>query len=293
MVLRWGMDLSEIRRLVIVSISSDDVLVEKLVLKGGNALDLIHRIGARASIDLDFSMEGDFEDLAEVMARLQHALADRFGSNGYRVFDLKFGPRPSVVRPEQSKVWGGYRAEFKIIRDEHYKKLSGDLSSIRRNATVIGPGHQRVFTIDISKFEYCKPKVEAEIDDYTVYVYTPAMIAAEKLRAICQQMPEYVHRRYNTATPRARDFYDIHAILTDGHVDLDTDDGLELIRNMFAAKEVPLRLLGKIAEQRAAHEKDWQAVLDSVPPSSKPRDFVFYFEFVVQYVGRLEALWVE
>jgi hypothetical protein len=34
------MDLDQIRRLVIISIFSDDVLVDRLVLKGGNALEI-------------------------------------------------------------------------------------------------------------------------------------------------------------------------------------------------------------------------------------------------------------
>ncbi len=39
------MDLKDIRRLVIVALFSDDELMEKLVLKGGNALDVIYNIG--------------------------------------------------------------------------------------------------------------------------------------------------------------------------------------------------------------------------------------------------------
>ena len=42
-ILRRGalrMDLDQIRRLVIISVFSDDVLVDRLVLKGGNALEI-------------------------------------------------------------------------------------------------------------------------------------------------------------------------------------------------------------------------------------------------------------
>ena len=61
-----------------------------------------------------------------------------------------------------------------------------------------------VFTIDLSKYEYVAGKLELNLDDYAIYVYSPSMIAIEKLRAICQQMPEYPLRGYRTA--RARDF---------------------------------------------------------------------------------------
>ena len=44
---------------------SDDDLMNLLVLKGDNALDVIHRIASRASIDLDFSVENDFDKYAD------------------------------------------------------------------------------------------------------------------------------------------------------------------------------------------------------------------------------------
>lgn len=57
--------LRKVKRLVIIAMFSDDDLMDMLVLKGGNALDIIHQIEHRASVDLDFSIERDFrqEDL--------------------------------------------------------------------------------------------------------------------------------------------------------------------------------------------------------------------------------------
>jgi len=55
-------------------------------------------------------------------------------------------------------------------------------------------------------------KVNIEFGEYSIPVYTLEMIAIEKLRATCQQMPEYGIR--GAATQRARDFYDIHLIVT-------------------------------------------------------------------------------
>src|SRR5512146_1421142 len=57
------MDLSDIRRLVIVAMFSDDVLFGRLVLKGGNAISLVYGYGTRGSLDVDFSIDGDFDDL--------------------------------------------------------------------------------------------------------------------------------------------------------------------------------------------------------------------------------------
>jgi len=47
------MDPVEIRRMTIKALFSDDFLLEQLVLKGGNALNLVHRIGNRSSLDID------------------------------------------------------------------------------------------------------------------------------------------------------------------------------------------------------------------------------------------------
>ena len=52
--------LREIRRLAIIGMFSDDDLMETLVLKGGNALDIVYEVAQRASLDLDFSIEGSF-----------------------------------------------------------------------------------------------------------------------------------------------------------------------------------------------------------------------------------------
>ena len=120
-------DLAEIRKLIIVSIASDDMLMERLVLKGGNALELVHHIGGRASLDLDYSMEDDFDDLGDVKERLFRALRERFDSVGMVVFDYKFETRPATMSSEQGVTWGGYTAEFKLISRERSRALAGNI----------------------------------------------------------------------------------------------------------------------------------------------------------------------
>ena len=90
------MDLADIRRLVIIAMFSDDALFNRLVLKGGNAISLVYGYGSRSSLDVDFSVDGDFNDLAETARRIEAALTDRFRSVGYMLFDYSFAPRPSV-----------------------------------------------------------------------------------------------------------------------------------------------------------------------------------------------------
>lgn len=281
-----AVDLTLLRRRILTAVASDDLLVEQLVLKGGNALELIHRIGERASLDLDFSMEGDVEDSAELERRLRRAVEDRLDSIGYVVFDWRFGPRPQTGGDPR---WGGYRAEFKLIARDLFRQLNGELDSLRRQAQEIGPGHQRIFTIDISKFEFCKGNVVANVENYECHVYTPAMIAAEKVRALCQQMPEYPSRR--TSSPRPRDFYDIHAIATVAGVRL--ADHVDILRHMFAAKEVPTSLARLLPRERERefHRQGWETVVQSVRGEAEPFDF--YFDFVATETVTLQALWEE
>ena len=186
------MDLSEIRRLVIVAMFSDDTLFQQLTLKGGNALSLIYGFGFRSSIDVDLSLEGDFVDPEDAGRRILVSLRNRFAEVGIVVFDEKFGKRPIKENPD-SERWGGYQAEFKLMEKQRFGGLN--LHQARREALVIGTGEQRIFRVQISKYEYTRGKLEHNLDAYAIYVYSPAMIVIEKLRAICQQMDEYPRRQ--------------------------------------------------------------------------------------------------
>ena len=75
-----------------------------------------------------------------------------------------------------------YIVEFKLAERALYEKFRGDIQALRRRSEVLGPAQQRKYTIDISHHEFCEGKVQREVDDYVVYVYSLEMIAAEKLR---------------------------------------------------------------------------------------------------------------
>ncbi len=268
---------------MIVAVFADDQLMERLVLKGGTALSLVHEIGDRASLDVDLSLEDDFEDLSEAKARLFRALTDRLDSAGYEAFDLQLTPRPA--NPEgRPSTWGGYRLEFKL-----HDKSRGQpsLQDKRRSALETGGlRHERKFRIEISKHEYCAEKEAVVLDGYRVYVYPPGLIAAEKIRALCQQLPEYPLVRNKHA--RARDVYDLHQLVKRGGVDLDAPSFKRSVRRVFEAKEVPLSLIGRIAGSREFHRPDWPAVRDSV--SKQLESFDTYFDWLVEELQKLEPL---
>lgn len=232
------MDFAEIRRLTIIALFSDDQLVDQLVLKGGNALSLVYGVSPRTSLDLDFSLEGDFPNLEEARQRLFRALRDRFDSAGYVVFDERLEPKPRLEGEDERPWWGGYELKFKLVEKEKFQAL--------RN----------------------RP---------------------EKLRAICQQMPAYALRGRRRA--RARDFYDIHRAITQLGIDLASQGNRELMRRIFAAKQVPLALLGEVRSQREFHRPDWPDVVASVPEALQ--EFDSYFDFVAGQIERLKSFWHE
>jgi predicted nucleotidyltransferase component of viral defense system len=275
------MDLDFIRKTVIVAMFSDDVLLERLVVKGGNALDIIHKLPFRASMDIDFSISDDFEDVEDISRRIKACLEKAFLDKEVEVFDYKFEPRPKTLHPQRGSTWGGYLIQFKLINQDKKNTL---LDKKRRTAIVIGTNQQRVFSIDISKYEFCDDKEEAELDDFIVYVYTLPMIAAEKLRALCQQTKEYA--KSTNISPRARDFFDIYTILTEKKFSL--GDHQQLIESIFLAKEVPLSLLQVLPEYREYHRDNWRAVAQSVTYKDTLKDYDYYFEFLLSEIQKIK-----
>jgi predicted nucleotidyltransferase component of viral defense system len=284
------LELTEIRKLTITALCGDDVLFEQLVLKGGNALSLVYGISPRDSLDVDFSLETDFGNLEDVLARMERSLASRFNVVGLIPFDVKLVSKPAEKRENQQPRWGGYQLEFKLIEETRNRSFGSDRERLRREAFVVGPNQQRIFRVDFSKYEYTTGKVRAEVDNYTIYVYTSAMIAIEKLRALCQQMDDYTPTG-KTKCPRARDFFDIFSVVTNTRLQLASSESLGLIKMIFAAKEVPVSLLGKLASQRDYHRLDWPNVRATV--AGHLEEFDFYFEFVLQEIEPLHSLWIK
>jgi predicted nucleotidyltransferase component of viral defense system len=289
-VLEWE---ERIKKLVIVSLFADDELMERFVLKGGNALDLIHQASTRASLDIDLSMADDFEagKLGDVRAKIERNLQQTFRPAGYEPFDITLTAQPKNLAPELTGFWGGYRMEFKLIDSTRFAELCQDWPLLQRNAMNLG--QKGKIQVDISKFEYTAPKKRHELEGYTIYVYTPAMIIGEKLRAICQQMPEYAKPMNKAQKQRARDFLDIHSLIEHFSLDMTSKENRALLRHIFDAKKVPLRLLGKVGEYCEFHRLDFPAVEATVKPGVKLKDFDFYAQSLVELCGRLKTLWDE
>ena len=115
------------------------------------------------------------------------------------------------------------------------------------------------------------------------------MIVFEKLRAICQQMPEYTPN--TTKTARARDFFDIYAVIEHFKIDFTLLDNLSLLKNIFEAKKVNLSLIGQINQYREYHRPDFASVEATAKPSVKLKTFDYYFDYVVDKCKCLQSLW--
>ncbi len=271
-----------IKRIALIGIFSVDDLMDRLLLKGGNALDVGYDLGHRGSYDLDFSMESDFEDYMSIMASLKSSLVDTFAAHGYELFDFRSRIKPSQISEEVKDFWGGYEVTFKVIAIEDSIRLGTDLEAKRRKAIVLRPNNSPTLTIEISKFEYISSKFEKEIDGFTIYIYPAELISLEKVRAICQQLPDYkaiIGSKH--VVGRSRDFYDIYILHEQFGFDYSEPHLKEMLEKIFAAKRVPISYLKKVRDNREIHAQDFPLLRDTVSQADREEmeDFDFYFEF--------------
>jgi len=289
---RNDLELTErIKSLVIIAMVSDDELLERLVLKGGNLLDIAYRISTRASVDVDFSVDGDLDSVPNLESRIIRTLTTTFLPEGLTPFDFDIKSVPPNLSEEMKSFWGGYKIALKIIESVKYSELKDDIDRLRKQAIRVGKRGSTKFTIDISNHEYCAGKEARIINGFTVFGYSPPMIVAEKLRAICQQMPSYVKMVKSHPSARARDFVDIRIVDDEFQINFRGTSFREIIEQTFLAKKVPLQLLGQIDRYREYHRGDFRAVEETVKPGVKLDSFDAYFDFVLKKCRDLETLW--
>ena len=285
----------KIKKLILKSIVSNDILMNKLVLKGGSCLELAYKLHSRSSKDIDFSIKDEFskEERGQILNNLPDNFNAVFKKEGYQAFDFSIKDKPTNL-PEDIKM-SGYSLKFKLITNELYEKYSQDIAQLRNRALSLGQSTKKDFVIDISKYEYVDTKEEKDIDEFKVFVYPPQMIVCEKLRAICQKMKEYRNNLGDVDLPRARDFYDIYLVQENlQKIDFKNPENREILKHVFEAKNVDLNLLSKIKEKRHIHEDDFRNVLlTDIVDKKHPEIFDYYFEYVLDMVADLEEFWVE
>ncbi len=284
-------DLEKIRKLIVVSMFTDDDLMEMFALKGGNALELVYQMNARASTDIDFSMRKEFSEIGlqneqEIQVRLEHALNETFNLEGITVYDVRLISKPKKDN-ELIPFFAGYELKFKLIESDKYEEHKGSRHHLDKYAG-INSSSKKVFSIDLGRHEYCGDLEYHNMNNYLVTIYTPTLILLEKFRAICQQMPEYqegLNKTVISIKPRPRDFYDIYSIMKyfeDEGIPIELNDikNVNHLKESFKAKEVPISLLKKVHETRDFHKQEESKLRDSVYQSAGFQGFDFYFDYV-------------
>ncbi|MBK9319186.1 MAG: hypothetical protein IPM91_10405 [Bacteroidetes bacterium] len=164
-----------------------------------------------------------------------------------------------------------------------------EIDTVRRNAIPIKPDGSTKFTVDISKYEYVGRKEKRELDGSIVYVYSPAMLVLEKLRAICQQLPEYKEIIEVKSSPRPRIFM-ISTICLKPFRILKAMMSLKTCCVLcLRPKECLFGFLNRISSQLEFHRQAWESVAQTVSQRETLNEFDYYFNFVVEFAYRLKS----
>ena len=147
--------------------------------------------------------------------------------------------------------------------------------------------------VELSEYEYCGnfEKIELSVgrrEPKTItYWYSTEMLVVEKIRAICQQHPDYPYRK--KPANRARDFYDIANLIEKKIKDKQfknfTTGCAQLIDPIFAAKKVNKKIIKKIFDPTflAEIEKGWSFVLSTIPAQSGG-EFSMYVDILQEFI---------
>lgn len=271
---------------VLSALYSHDLFYQLFHLKGGQALRLGSQIKDRFSKDIDFSIEYEIKEKDPFFSTLKEVLETHFLSMGWSVFD--FAPVRRPKQPQQNLIgWGGWCVEFKLI-DKNKMHLS--LEDLQRQALVPKGSDSSKIVIDISENEYCGAVETVMINTVNIKIYSRALLILEKIRAICQQHPDYAHRKI--FKNRARDYYDIERLyqkcLQENRVEEWSQQACEHIKKVFQAKDVPLDLLNKIFEPTFVENqrRSWPSVQSTV--AGKLQDFDYYNETLKNIIDDLQ-----
>lgn len=263
-------------------------IADKLALKGGGALWWLN-ITNRQSEDIDISISEDHNLDESEFTILENNIKRVFKVAGYKVINYKVLDKPKN-RSNIPHFWGGYKVTFAIIAIERYNELLDEgKDNLGTYAIVLNEETQsKKIEIDMSLEEFIFNMEKDTVDGIKINIYTPLMIVYEKIRATCQQLPEY-KLTGSSSSARARDLYDIYTLFTmsrkgiEYREDVLNPDNFYILEEMFRIKEVDLELMTRFQTLKPRLEKDYS---DSVLPSIEVNDEVD-FEFLFNYINDL------
>jgi len=274
------MRIDEVISETIFAIYRTPQVSRRLFLKGGSAMRLFDNLKSRLSIDADFSIVRSIDHERRFFSAIKSSVGKAFRKLKFDVIDFKWEQRPRNRGPERPKWWRGWVCQFKLVAFAH---RGSSIEVKRRNALVPEGANSSVITIEISEHEYCGEKRTKTIRGVRILGYSRELLVLEKIRAICQQNPQYTYR---VSKNRARDFYDIHELTTHG-AGMAFRGSEGLIKKVFDAKEVPLHFLAALWDNAFIDEqrRGFDEVKDTVTgPVSDFDVYVEHLRFLVQEI---------
>jgi len=237
------MTIQEVIKECVIALFSNKSLKDSLVLKGGAALSLSEKLYNRLSTDIDFSVESDIDKPELFFKKAESSLKSRFKRHQLEVFDFKYKKRPRKRSAQKPHTWGGWLVTFKLADKTNRSK---NIEQKRRIALMPKGYKSTNITFEISEHEYCGLVRQFKLEGVLIKAYDPALLVAEKLRAICQQHPSYPHTR---AKNRARDYFDIYQLVKKHRSERFFKKIKKHIEPVFEAKQVGVDIIAKIFEK--------------------------------------------
>ena len=273
--------ITDILELELVGIFSDPYLSKHVFLKGGAALIFLEKIDERKSTDVDLSTPDSIKDHEKTFfERIEKVLEQEFRKHNYDVIDFKHDRKPKERR-DRPEWWGGWNCEFKLCAAEH-RKLSDERR--RKRALIPEGSNSSKIEIQISEHEYCGTARSRTIKGVKINGYTRALLVTEKLRAICQQHPDY---KYRLKRNRVRDVVDIYHLTKDHQGDKFLKECKTELPKVFAAKQVDTAFLEALFDEGFVDtlRAGFPQVADTLKGTVYPVDT--YIEYLRAFVRKI------
>lgn len=280
-----SINIEDIIEATIYGLYHDSVFTNDILIKGGQAIRIKENIRQRLSIDIDASVKGAVPDPDIFFMRFKKSLDKQFNKFNLVVIDFERTKRPKKPHPDSPWFWTGWRVTFKLKEKGTKMAIVPDGSATPK------------IIVDLSEYEYCDDfevmelKIKGTSEKISTYWYSTAMLVIEKIRAICQQHPDYPLRQ-TTTTSRARDFYDIANLIEkkikNQEMPAFRKKCAELIDPIFDAKEVDKEIIKKIFEPNfiAEMSKGWPMVLKTIPTADR-EEFEVYVDILQDFLNSI------
>lgn len=277
------MKIEEVIEECLVAIYQNDIFNETLYLKGGQAFRIAEKSLERLSTDIDFSVKGSIEDPDSFFKILEVTLKNHFSAINLYAFDFNPVKKPKIAKTGAPDFWNGWAVSFKLIEKT---KMTYELDKLRREAIWPEGAEGKNINLEISQHEYCDSIQKIELRGSIIRSYSRALLILEKLRALCQQHPEYLLKGEGF---RARDYYDISTLLNKytlkgESVALLAECKLH-IDGVFSAKSVDKNLLLKITEPKftSIQAANWEQARATISGDKEP--FAYYVSVVKDFIN--------